>query len=124
MDQASAQEFVGAWVSAWNARELEAVLAHFSDDVVFTSPLAAQIVPQSKGVIRGKAALREYWSEGLRRNPELHFELLGLYLGVDTIVINYRNERGGLVAEVLRFEGAHAVEGYATYLEDYDDDRR
>ena len=52
----------------------------------------------------------------MRRNPELHFEIEGLYVGVNTLVIQYRNHSGGLVNEVLTFEGPLVVEGHATYL--------
>jgi ketosteroid isomerase-like protein len=71
MRHAEALGFAQAWVRDWNAHDLEALLAHFSDDVVFTSPVAATVLPGSDGVIRGKQALREYWTEGLRRIPDL-----------------------------------------------------
>jgi hypothetical protein len=92
------------------------VLSHFTDDVVFTSPIAAKIVEGSDGVIRGKAALREYWQEGLRRIPDLRFELRGIYVGQTTLVINYRNQSGGLVNEVLTFDGHLVMAGHGTYL--------
>ena len=95
---------------------MEAVLAHFSEDATFTSPVAARILEGSDGVIRGKAALRNYWREGLSRIPDLRFELLGIYVGVNTIVVNYRNQNGGLVSEVLTFDGPLVVEGHGTYL--------
>jgi hypothetical protein len=116
MDDTFAQRFASDWLDSWNARDLDAILSHFSDDVVFTSPLAARIVEGSDGVIRGKTALRHYWSEGLNRNPDLHFEIEGLYIGVNTIVIHYRNHSGGLVNEVLTFDGPLVGEGHATYL--------
>src|SRR5271154_2039011 len=97
MDAAFANDFAAQWLDGWNAHDLEAILAHFADDVVFTSPLALRIVGGSHGVLRGKEALRAYWREGLRRNAELHFEIADLYLGVDTIVIHYRNHSGALV---------------------------
>jgi SnoaL-like domain len=93
------------------------VLSHFSDDVVFTSPVAERIVAGSGGVIRGKAALLDYWREGFRRIPDLRFELLGIYLGQTTLVINYRNQSGGLVNEVLTFDGGLVTAGHGTYLE-------
>ncbi|WP_246272422.1 hypothetical protein [Amycolatopsis acididurans] len=40
-----------------------------------------------------------------RRIPDLHFEIVA-----STLVINYRNQKGGLVNEVLMFEG------HGTYL--------
>jgi len=72
-------EFARHWLAAWNAHDLEALLGHFADDVVFTSPIAAQLLDGSDGVIRGKEALRAYWTEGLRRIPDLRFEIVGVY---------------------------------------------
>ena len=116
MDEDFAQQFAAEWLDAWNSHDLNAILGHFSDDVIFTSPLAQRIVEGSDGVIRGIDDLRGYWSEGLRRNPELHFEIEDLYVGVNTLVIQYRNHSGGLVNEVLTFEGPLVVEGHVTYL--------
>jgi ketosteroid isomerase-like protein len=116
MNETSAREFVESWLQAWNAHDLDEVLAHFSTDVTFTSPVAAHIITGSQGVVRGQTALREYWQEGLRRIPNLRFELVDFYVGVDTIVINYRNQNGGLVNEVLRFADSLVVEGHGTYL--------
>jgi ketosteroid isomerase-like protein len=116
MDVAFAQRFATEWLNAWNEHDLEAILSHFSDDVVFTSPIAQRIVEGSDGVIRGHDQLRAYWSEGLRLNPDLHFEIEDLYLGVETLVINYRNRSGGLVNEVLTFRDRLVIEGHATYL--------
>jgi ketosteroid isomerase-like protein len=73
MDHAEAQAFAQQWVKDWNAHDVEALLEHFADDVVFTSPVAIRVLG-GDGVIRGKDALRKYWSEGIRLIPDLHFE--------------------------------------------------
>jgi ketosteroid isomerase-like protein len=62
--------FSQQWVQAWNAHDVEAVLQRFHDDVVFTSPLAAKLLPESAGVVRGKPALRTYWTVALQRMPD------------------------------------------------------
>jgi hypothetical protein len=116
MDEPRAHEFVRRWLDGWNSHDIDAVLAHFADAVIFTSPVAARIVAGSDGVIRGRDALRAYWSEGIRLIPDLRFELVGVYVGIDTLTINYRNQNGGLVNEVLRFDGELVVEGHGTYL--------
>ena len=108
--------FAHEWAAAWNRRDVDAVLAHFHDDVVFTSPVAAEIVPDSAGVVQGKAALREYWCAALAVVPDLHFDIVGVYLGASVLVINYRNQHGGLVNEVLEFDGALVRRGHGTYL--------
>ncbi len=107
--------FSQRWVEAWNAHDVEAVLGHFHEDVVFTSPVAARVLPETGGVVRGKPALRRYWTEAMRRIPDLRFAVEGVYRGIDTIVIAYRNQDGALVSEVLRFGGDLVIEGHGTY---------
>jgi ketosteroid isomerase-like protein len=116
MDRATAEEFAASWARAWNAHDVEQVLSHFSDDAVFTSPVAAQLIDGSDGVLRGKAALRAYWALGLRLIPDLHFTVLDVYAGVSAVVINYRNQKGARVSEVLVFDGPLVVQGHGTYL--------
>jgi chromate reductase len=118
VDQRAAVEFAAAWERAWNAHDLDALLAHFAEDVVFTSPVAAQVLPGSDGVIRGREALRAYWSHALGLLPQLHFTVEAVYTGLDSIVINYRNHAGNLVCEVLQFDGPVVVAGHATYRSD------
>ncbi|MFG1905649.1 nuclear transport factor 2 family protein [Kribbella sp. NPDC048928] len=119
MDTASAQVFAQQWVAAWNAHDLDAVLSHFTDDAEFSSPVAAQLLPETEGVLRGKPAIRGYWAVGLEKIPDLHFEVVHVYTGVSTIVINYRNHTGALVSEVLELNNHGLVErGHGTYLAD------
>ncbi|WP_034621730.1 nuclear transport factor 2 family protein [Cellulomonas sp. URHE0023] len=109
-------QFSAAWEAAWNAHDLDALLAHFHDDVVFTSPKAASILPDTRGIVRGKEQLRAYWAEGLRLIPDLHFTVVDVHAGVATLVIQYRNQTGDLVDEVLVLgDDARVVEGHATY---------
>jgi ketosteroid isomerase-like protein len=108
--------FSQQWVRAWNAHDVEAVLRHFHEDVVFTSPVAAKLVPETAGVIRGKPELRRYWTVALQSIPDLRFAVEGVYQGVDTLVILYRNQNDGLVNEVLKFSADQVIEGHGTYL--------
>jgi ketosteroid isomerase-like protein len=117
MNADQARDFASAWVSAWNAHDLEAVLSHFAEDAVFTSPVAAQLIPDTDGSLRGKDAIRAYWTVGLDRIPDLRFEVENIYIGIDMLVINYRNHTGGLVNEVLHFNQVGLVDvGAGTYL--------
>ncbi|HEU5007585.1 MAG TPA: nuclear transport factor 2 family protein [Jatrophihabitantaceae bacterium] len=109
------EQFAAEWAAAWNRRDVPAVLAHFADTATFSSPVASQLIDGSDGVLRGKAAIGAYWTSALERIPDLHFDVLGVYAGVDTLVINYRNQRGGLVNEVLTFADGLVVSGHGTY---------
>jgi hypothetical protein len=116
VERSWAQLLADQWVRAWNAHDVEAVLSHFAEDVIFTSPVAAHVVPDTAGVVRGKDALRAYWSLALSKVPDLHFEVVSVFVGVSTLVIAYRNQRGDLVSEVLEVEDGLVVRGHATYL--------
>ncbi|BAX90196.1 nuclear transport factor 2 family protein [Mycobacterium shigaense] len=113
------EAFTRSWLDAWNAHDVERVLQHFADDVVFTSPVAVRVLNDSNGVVRGKDALRAYWLAALQRIPDLHFELIGVYVGVQAIIINYRNQTGAMVNEVLIFDETGLIrEGHGTYVEE------
>lgn len=105
-----------SWVSAWNAHNISPVLSHFAGDAVFTSPIAAQILPETGGFLHGREAIRVYWTLGLETIGDLHFEVLDVYTGIDTVVINYRNQIGSRVWEVLTFSDGLVVSGHGTYM--------
>jgi hypothetical protein len=115
MTAEEAAAYARRWVQAWNDRDVEEVLSHFADDALFTSPLAPSVIPGSDGVIRGKESLRRYWNEALRRNPRLHFELVGVYSGVETLVIHYRTQEGTDRCEILTFSSGLVQTGHGTY---------
>jgi ketosteroid isomerase-like protein len=71
MTREQSEEFAAKWAEAWNRRAVDAVLEHFHDEVVFTSPTALAVVDAP--TVRGKAALRAYWTAALGRLGSLHF---------------------------------------------------
>jgi ketosteroid isomerase-like protein len=97
--------FAREWVQAWNRRDLESLLACYADDVEFTSPLAAKLLGDASGTVHGKANLREYFARALAAFPgDLGLELLGVYEGVDSIVVHFqvRGRNGAEVMEMNR----------------------
>lgn len=119
LDRAAVVAFADGWVAAWNARDLEALLAHFAADARFTSPRAAQRV--GTPVVVGKAALRRYWQLAIEQAASLHFTLDHIVWDEarQELVILYTNERDGQrtrACEWLRFgPDGLAVEGAALY---------
>ncbi|GAA1369193.1 nuclear transport factor 2 family protein [Streptomyces beijiangensis] len=115
MDLAFAQKFATEWQDAWNSHDLDRILAHYGEDVTFSSPMIERFNGDPSGRVRGKAALREYWSTGLSRMPDLHFEVMDVRAGVDSLVIDFRNQFGGRVYEVLTFRGDRIIAGFGAY---------
>ncbi len=72
------------WIAAWNAHDLDLILAHYEDAIELTSPVAAQLLGTADGKVIGKANLKAYFRRGLEAYPELHFILNDLLLGVSS----------------------------------------
>ena len=120
MHATEAQAAAHDWIDAWNAHDALRVVAHFTEDVVVSSPLVAERRPGSNGTLRGKEAVLAYYEEGLGRAPDLRFTLVAACVGIDELVIVYRNQNNLLVTESMRFDAqghvfevrvCHAVEG-------------
>jgi hypothetical protein len=110
----TAQKFAAKWLDAWNGHDIEAILSHYADDIVFLSPLAHQRV--GNGQVIGIEALRYYWSIGLAQQPKLRFELERVLIGYGVVTICYRNHRGQSVAETFEFnESGKVKRAYARY---------
>jgi hypothetical protein len=110
------QTFADEWIAAWNARDLDRILSHYAEKVVFRSPRIVEVTGDATCVVRGIDALRAYWRQALDRNPNLRFELDRVYASKDAITIAYRNHRGQNAAETLIFDERGLVtEGLAAY---------
>jgi predicted ester cyclase len=89
------------WVEAWNAHDLDLIMAHYEDAVELTSPVAAQLLEASDGKVAGKANLRAYFRRGLEAYPELHFRLADVLWGINSVVLYYTNQKGTHTAEFM-----------------------
>jgi len=98
------EQFATEWIEAWNRHDLDAILSHYADDVVFTSPFVVTLLGIPDGTVRGKAALRTYFAKGLAAYPALHFESMRVLSGVDSVVLYYRSVKDLTAAEVMAFD--------------------
>ena len=98
-----AREAARSWCDAWNQRNLDAIMDHYADDVEFSSPTVVKRWGIADGWLRGKGKLRENFAIGVTA-PELHFELLDVLLGVNSMCVVYRRENGALVTDLVEFD--------------------
>ncbi len=96
------KDYARAWESAWNSHNLEAILSHYRDDIVFRSNKALRLM--GTGEIRGKDQLWEYWKKALELQPDLRFKIQDVLVGFETVVITYLNHRGVLASETIPFD--------------------
>ena len=96
-----ARAFAAEWVAAWNAHDLERILSHYAEDVVFLSPIAQKRV--GNGRVVGKAALRAYWGPALTALSDLHFDSIEVFTGFDALTVLYESRGRGRVTETFEF---------------------
>jgi hypothetical protein len=100
-----ARKMAEHWCDAWNRRDLDSIMQHYTDDVALNSPFVAELLGNADGWVRGKDNLRAYFALGLKI-PELKFELVDVLLGVHAVTILYRRETGNLVADVIELDNS------------------
>jgi ketosteroid isomerase-like protein len=116
LDRAWAERFAADWIAAWNAHDLDAILSHYADDVVFHSPRIALVMGEAVDLVAGKPALARYWKKALAQSQDLHFTAERLYIGSDSLTIAYRSHRNQSVTETFVFDSGGLVkESVAAY---------
>jgi glutathione S-transferase len=108
LDPGAARAFAAEWLEAWNAHDIDRILAHYTDDVELSSPFVVSIAGEASGTLKGKDALRAYWTKALDLLPTLHFELVDVLSGVNFLTIYYRGHRGN-VAETMHLDPSRKV---------------
>ena len=103
LSRAFAEEFANDRLSAWNDRDIDRILSHYADDVVFHSPRIALVMGNDATTIHGKKALQTYWTEALSRARSLFFAIDNVLVSSDAVTILYTNHREEKVAETFVF---------------------
>jgi ketosteroid isomerase-like protein len=113
IELAWAEQFARAWCADWNSHDLDRIVAHYTADVEWASPVAERMTGSAR--IAGRDALRAYFDSGLQLLPDLHFTVESVRAGIDAVVIDYRNERGQAVSEVLTIRDGLVAAGFGAY---------
>ncbi len=96
------------WVENFNKKDLAALLSLYNEDAEHFSPKLKARKPETKGLIKGKAALRNWWQDAFERLPDLHYELVKLTADTEQVFIEYIRQTAGeedlRVGEVLEIE--------------------
>jgi ketosteroid isomerase-like protein len=96
--------FAQEWAAAWNDHDLDRILSHYTDDVEMISPFIVKLTGEPSGTLRGKERIGAYWQRALKRFPDLYFEVLDVFVSVNSVVIYYKAVMGLLSCEVLSFD--------------------
>ena len=82
-----ARNLAAHWIQSWNSHDLTEIMSHYAEDVILVSPVAARILNDPLGTVKGKDALRAYFKKGLEVYPNLKFDLLDMMWGLSSVVL-------------------------------------
>ena len=109
MTKRDAWTLANYWVAAWNAHDLDQIMAHYDEAVELTSPVAARLLGTPDGKVVGKANLRAYFQRGLEAYPKLHFRLEDVLWGVNSVVLYYTNQKGTRTGEFMELSATGKI---------------
>jgi hypothetical protein len=109
VNKAEAWKLANEWVAAWNAHDLDSIIAHYDDAVELTSPVAARLLDLTDGKVVGKTNLRAYFARGLAAYPDLRFHLEDVLWGMNSVVLCYTNQTGRRTAEFMELSASGKV---------------
>lgn len=93
------------WFAAFNAHDLDQLLALYADDAEHFSPKLKVRRPETEGWVKGKEQLRSWWQDSFERLPSLRYEVLSLTANSTQVFMEYlrhvEGEEDLRVGEVL-----------------------
>jgi hypothetical protein len=98
---ASAQAFADRWYAAWNARDLDAIMACYEPTIEHSSPFIKRYNNTDDQSLVGIDAVRDYFRRALERNPTLQFHPMHVTVGLGSVILVYRRMTGDLAAELF-----------------------
>ena len=90
IEQAQTEPIAHRWLAAWNARDVDRIMALYAPDASHTSDRVRTVLGGSVNCVRGREAIADYFRRGLAQRPALRFEPVSVSSGPRTVAIEYR----------------------------------
>lgn len=101
------------WLTCFNEHNLENLLSLYDEQAIHFSPKLKVHRPETNGLIKGKASLRDWWKDAFQRLPELKYREVSLTADEHRVFMEYTRIVPGEpemnVAEVLEIENGLIV---------------
>ena len=99
-----AKKFAKEWIESWNSHDLEDIMKHYAEDIEITTPMIKLAGGIESGSLQGKENVKAYWKKALDKIPDLHFELVDVTSGVDSVALYYKSVMNKMAIEVMFFD--------------------
>jgi len=98
------KKFAEKWIESWNSHDLEDIMKHYAEDIEITTPMIKLAGGIESGSLQGKEQVKAYWKKALDKIPDLHFELVDVTSGVDSVALYYKSVMNKMAIEVMFFD--------------------
>jgi limonene-1,2-epoxide hydrolase len=78
-----------AWLDAFNAHDVPALVALYDESATHASPKIRAMHPDTGGHITGRAAMTAWWNEAIARLPGLRYEATALTANDERVFLEY-----------------------------------
>lgn len=99
------KEIADTWFEAFNEHNLNKLLSLYDENAQHYSPKLKLRQPETQGLIKGKAALGQWWADSFERIPSLAYFPQFFIIDEDRIFMEYLRKAEGdpdmVVGEVL-----------------------
>ena len=96
MSLTSTQEQIArTWIAAFNAYDVDGLVALYADDATHTSPKIRALYPETGGKLVGKAAIEAWWRGAIGRTPGLRYEEAAITANEVRVVLEYTRYADG-----------------------------
>jgi hypothetical protein len=101
------------WLKAFNKKDLDGLLALYSDNAEHFSPKLKLRKPETEGKICGKPAMLLWWADAFERLPSLYYKPIRITANSSRVFMEYtrivESEPDMDVAELLEIEAGLIV---------------
>jgi ketosteroid isomerase-like protein len=101
------------WLTAFNAKDVSALVALYAEDATHTSPKIRALHPETGGKLRGQHAIGAWWRGAIARTPGLRYEEVAVTASADRVLLEYVRHADGEpplpVAEAFDVESGRIV---------------
>lgn len=109
----SPSEIAGKWFEAFNRQSIDDLLKLYDEAAEHFSPRLLKNQPATKGLIKGHAAMRDWWQGSFDRMPSLRYKPTQIKEDNDIVYLTYTRSVDGeadqLVNEYLQIKNAKII---------------
>ena len=113
MNPPELKDIANIWFKAFNEHELEDLLSLYDDEAEHFSPKLKIREPATRGLLKGKNALRIWWNDCFERLPTLQYEMKKLTADSEQVFMEYTRKVSGeedlQVGEVLEIKNGKII---------------